>query len=138
MIKIADQNDLAVVNDFLKEFDLKVSLDSFLTHPFSKYVLLIEDEPIGFLNYSLVYDRIEINYIFINKNNRGLGHASKLLHFLDEEVLKNNITSISLEVSVNNKAAISLYEKHGFQVVAVRKNYYPDSDGLLMTKGGEV
>ena len=33
-----------------------------------------------------------------------------------------------------NKNAINLYEKLGFEKIAVRKNYYKDSDGILMLK----
>ena len=33
-----------------------------------------------------------------------------------------------------NKSAINLYEKLGFKKITVRKNYYKDSDGILMLK----
>jgi ribosomal-protein-alanine N-acetyltransferase len=38
-------------------------------------------------------------------------------------------------VRESNKAAISLYDKFGFQVVGRRRNYYenPREDALLMT-----
>ena len=40
----------------------------------------------------------------------------------------------TLEVRSSNKPAISLYEKHGFKVDGIRKEYYQDNkeDALLM------
>ena len=42
----------------------------------------------------------------------------------------------TLEVRAGNVPAISLYEKHGFTRVGLRKNYYdrPKEDAILMTK----
>lgn len=42
------------------------------------------------------------------------------------------ISKIFLEVSEKNSAAISLYRKAGFHILTRRKNYYKDSDGLVM------
>ena len=44
------------------------------------------------------------------------------------------IEIISLEVRSDNKRAIALYKKFGFEEKAIRKNYYKDSDGILMMK----
>ena len=47
--------------------------------------------------------------------------------------LKNNmVENFSLEVNVNNKDAIKLYLKNGFEIKTVRSNYYKDSDAYLM------
>ena len=39
-----------------------------------------------------------------------------------------------LEVKEDNLKAISLYKKHGFKVIHIRKNYYKDKDALIMEK----
>ena len=42
----------------------------------------------------------------------------------------------TLEVRASNSAAIALYQKHGFERVGERKNYYeaPKEDAILMTR----
>jgi len=47
---------------------------------------------------------------------------------------ESKVINITLEVRVNNNAAIHLYEKFGFQKEAIRANYYQEEDGLLMLK----
>ncbi|MCI9366191.1 MAG: GNAT family N-acetyltransferase [Clostridia bacterium] len=42
---------------------------------------------------------------------------------------------ITLEVNEENKPAIHLYEKYGFQTVGTRKRYYDNKfDAYIMTK----
>ena len=47
---------------------------------------------------------------------------------------EKNILNITLEVKETNYSAINLYNKLGFISKAVRKNYYKDTDGILMEK----
>ena len=42
--------------------------------------------------------------------------------------------TILLEVNTMNYKAISLYEKYGFKEYGTRKNYYGNSDAILMKK----
>ena len=62
------------------------------------------------------------------------GYGSKLLNFIVEMIRKNGCVNITLEVNSTNVAAINLYNKLGFEVVAVRKKYYGENDGYLMKK----
>ncbi len=62
--------------------------------------------------------------------------AAKIYVNNNQTEITNDYTvdNITLEVSMLNKNAINLYEKLGFKKIAVRKNYYKDSDGILMLK----
>ena len=94
-------------------------------------LLVIKDKSIiGYLYYSDIYERIEINQIEINSSYRNKGYGSKLLKYL----IDNTNKSITLEVRKDNKPAISLYKKYGFKEVAIRKNYYDGIDGILMER----
>jgi ribosomal-protein-alanine N-acetyltransferase len=84
---------------------------------------------VGYLYYSLIYDRIEINQIEVLEEERRKGIASKLMEYL----IKKNL-SITLEVKKTNISAINLYKKYGFNEVAVREGYYNGVDGILMEK----
>ena len=55
-----------------------------------------------------------------------------LKYLIDFANNNNNIYNITLEVDEKNIYAIKLYEKYGFIKKAIRKNYYNNSDGILM------
>ena len=119
MIRKFENKDLNRINELLKSFNYELKPSPFL------HVIIYEEESIkAVLVYQLIYDRIEIDYIIVDKMYRKNGIGSELLDYL----IKNN------NVNENNIAAINLYLKYGFKVVATRKNYYKDEDGLLMLK----
>lgn len=100
------------------------------TNPFGMYLLYLEENQIiGYIYYSDIYDRIEIINFEVKENKRKQGYGEKLLNALIKE--KKPIT---LEVNKNNQPAINLYTKLGFNTVAIRKGYYKGIDGLLMEK----
>ena len=76
--------------------------------------------------------RGEIDYIYVDLKYRKNGIAQALFN----EMI-NNIgnVSISLEVNVNNEAAIEFYKKNGFKIVSKREKYYQGVDGYLMVRG---
>lgn len=52
-----------------------------------------------------------------------------------ERVAKDlNISTLFLEVNEQNKPAIHLYEKLGFEKLGVRKKYYNNNNGIIMKK----
>ena len=94
----------------------------------------IDNEVIGYLDYSLIYDRIEIDNFYVNEDKRGLGIGKKLLSYLVVIAINNHVVNITLEVRNSNEVARNLYKKFGFREVALRKFYYGDEDGILMEK----
>ena len=100
-------------------------------NPYGKILILEENnEVIGYLYYSDIYERAEINQIEIENFHRNCGNGTKLMDYFINLVDKD----ISLEVRENNNPAIKLYKKYGFEEVAVRKGYYNGIDGLLMER----
>lgn len=129
MIRNFEEKDLNEVNNLLETFNYK--LDNIYENEFLKCLVYTEDKIKGVLVYELIYDRIEIDYITVDEKYRKQGIGSKLLEYLIEN---NDVKNITLEVNENNIAAINLYSKYGFEVVAIRKNYYKSEDALLMMK----
>ena len=129
IIEFSKDNDLSKYNsDILYIEELYKDLDN---NPFGNYLLLVEDnEIIGYLYYSDIYDRVEINQIEIKNNFRRNGKATMLMHKLIDDTNK----SITLEVNKNNIPALNLYKKFDFNEVAIRKNYYNGVDGILMER----
>ncbi len=105
------------------------------SNPFSKYIVFIlNNDIVAFTNYLIIYDKVEIVNIVVNKNFRCQNIASMMINYILKEAVYNNCNNITLEVRKSNKAAIALYKKFGFLEVAIRKNYYNGENGLLMEK----
>ena len=99
---------------------------------FNKILVYIEDNNIlGFIDYSKMYENMEINYIFVIEKYRNKGIASKLLKYIIEN---NEFSNITLEVNINNTNAIKLYEKFDFKTISIRKGYYNGIDAYLMER----
>ena len=58
---------------------------------------------------------------------QGIG-AKLLKHFL-QLARRHNADIVMLEVRPSNRAAISLYEKLGFNEIGLRRDYYPAAEG---------
>ena len=87
-----------------------------------------------FSEYSLIYDRMEIDNIVVNEDVRNQGIGTKLMAHLISIAIEYKVVNITLEVRVSNEIARNLYKKFGFREVALRKYYYGDEDGILMEK----
>lgn len=125
---LVDIENISDVQDLLLNFGQNVGNTN---NPFLKIKgYVINDEIIGCLVYEYIYDRIEIDYIYVDVNYRCKKIASKLL----ESILSFDVSNISLEVREDNIPAIKLYEKFSFEIVGKRKKYYGNKDGLLMVR----
>lgn len=128
---ITEIKDIDTINKFLKKFN--TSIDNIGVYKHYK-IISLDNNIVGFLSYDLIYDRIEIEYIYVDISYRKKGIASTMLDDLFKTAKDNNCKNITLEVKVSNYAARRLYELNGFADVAIRKNYYLDEDGILMMK----
>lgn len=95
-------------------------------------VYLIDNRVVGFAIYDVMYEKVELIYIFVRKDCRNKRIATKLLDSLISSV--NDKENITLEVNINNVGAIKLYEKAGFEKRSIREKYYNGIDGILMEK----
>lgn len=121
-LKSYEENSLLKKDYIEKEFEI---------NPFAKFLVLKEENKvIGYIYYSDIYERAEINQFEIEIFHRNCGKGQKLLKKLIETVNK----SITLEVREDNISAIKVYEKLGFKRKAIRKNYYNGVDGILMER----
>ena len=131
MIKEYDSYPLFSVDNFTYELTKK----EFSTNPYLKIITFVEkDKVIGFLLYSLIYDRIEIEQFEVITKERGKGIGDKLLKYLIEKYKERDVKNITLEVKEDNIVAINLYKKYGFKNVSTREKYYDGINGLLMEK----
>ncbi|MBR5496338.1 MAG: ribosomal protein S18-alanine N-acetyltransferase [Oscillospiraceae bacterium] len=107
-----------------------------LTNKFAINLVCVENQQvIGFLCAHNVYGQCNINSIATHPDHRNEGIATKLLSELINRVKDLSDAQITLEVRLQNKPAISFYEKQGFVVQGTRANFYknPTDDALLYT-----
>ncbi|MDD4734224.1 MAG: GNAT family N-acetyltransferase [Bacilli bacterium] len=136
MISNLTIDQLKNINLLLKENNQEILKEEDLDEKsFNHYIVYKDDKKIkGFLNYALIYDRIEINYIVVNINYRNQKIASNLMKYLISIAYEYDCLNISLEVNKNNQSALKLYKKYGFKEVGIRKNYYNGVDAILMIR----
>lgn len=120
-----------VSKDFVYDFAIKY-FPSFsgVSGPFDRCLVYLDDVIRGFISYTVIYDRVEIEYIAVSSECMGKGVSDKLFGAFISDIC--GCVNVSLEVSSDNDRAINFYLKHGFKKVSVRRNYYSDSDAILM------
>ena len=101
----------------------------------NNYIIIVdkEEELNGFMLVYKNIDYYELELIIVSENSRKQGIGTKLInHFIDNFLKKDDI--ILLEVSCENKVAISLYKKFNFEIINIRKKYYNNVDAYVMKK----
>jgi ribosomal-protein-alanine N-acetyltransferase len=95
------------------------------------------DEAIaGFAVLRLMGDGWELLKIAVDKDFRRHGAADMLIAAALGHAAENAPGPVYLEVRKSNAAAIALYEKHGFNSMRQRKDYYTDpiENALIMVR----
>lgn len=108
-------------------------------NPFLFFVVVynLVDKPVGFLQGSFIYERAEIEQIFVLESYRGSNYGKILVQAFVKYATEKKCDSISLEVNVKNIIAINLYKKFDFEIVALREKYYNNKeDAYLMVRRG--
>lgn len=77
-------------------------------------IVLHAGTPAGRLYLHEAGDELCIVDILLDEAMRGQGHGSALLRRLQQEVKKNALSALSLQVLITNQAARRLYERLGF------------------------
>lgn len=116
------------VDNFLHEFDNHDRNISFIG--------IIEQQLVAYAISYIVQDEFHISNLAVAPEFRRLKIGESMLKITLQISLDKKCQLAHLEVRKNNLPAIALYQKHGFQIVGLRKNYYQNEreDALLMTR----
>lgn len=96
------------------------------------YVAKYEGQNIAYIGYEKIGDAMNIQKVATMEDFRNCGVASKLVSFVLDKFMSENVDKILLEVNVNNNPAIKLYEKMGFNTISRRDNYYKNGDACFI------
>jgi ribosomal-protein-alanine N-acetyltransferase len=90
----------------------------------------------GYMIAWFIEDEAHLANIGVAPWARRQGQAQSMLDHLFREAYLRGSRVIVLEVRVSNEGAIILYERNGFVVGGVRRNYYnnPREDALVMVR----
>lgn len=102
-------------------------------------VIVVAEEESKIQGYCILYvvlDEAEIARIGVTERVRHSGVGSLILQFGEKICKEKGTERLLLDVREGNLPARKFYEKHGFFVDGVRKNFYdnPKEDGVLMSK----
>ena len=97
-----------------------------------------ENKVVGYCLYQQLFEQGEIFRIATHPDHQRQGIAAQLLERLFELLNEQGVESLLLEVRADNGPAIALYERYGFRVIHVRKDYYQAAnqasmDALIMS-----
>ena len=110
--------------DFDRVYELGLKL-----HSNYKIINNLEEIINNDLNYFYVYEIVDI-IVSEEYQNQKIGSI-----LIDYMITNLNVDDrIYLEVNTNNKKAINLYQKFGFKVINIRKNYYCLDDAYVMER----
>lgn len=127
MIRLANKQEVNFLNS---QLEYKISENNFEKCYIDEQNNII----IGLIDFSDLYDRLELNYIWVNPDYRGNKNSYTLMDYMIDYAIKKGHNNITLEVCINNDIAINLYKKFEFKEVALRKQYYNGIDGILMMR----
>ena len=132
MIREITDNDRKKIYEIIKkEFKNNYLKDN----PCTKwYIYELNNEIVGFINIDIIYEKAEIEYIYVVEKWRKNKIATKLLEKAEKDLINRRVSTITLEVNVNNFSAIKFYEKNEYKKINIRKHYYGNDDAYLMLK----
>ena len=97
--------------------------------------IYLNNSILGVCVFHKIYDEAEIRYLSVHPSYKRRGLGKKLIYKTFKYCKNDNVKRIFLEVSLNNKQALSFYDYFGFKTIGIRAKYYKDgSDALLKEK----
>jgi len=107
--------------------------DIMYNHMSIYFIAIVDAKRAGYVGSWLTIPNAEILNLFVSEEFRGLKIGKKLINEVIKICIKKKIKMLTLEVNVNNKYAIKMYDDLGFKVSHTMKKYYNNKeDALLM------
>ena len=135
---VSDVKDISVIENVCFSVPWSENaISDFIQNPLCIMFCAKQDsKTAGYIGLYIIAEDCDIANVAVLPQFRGRGIAKKLIEHAESHAKEKGVKKLMLEVRASNIPAISLYEKLGFSVVGIRKNYYtqPKEDALLMDK----
>jgi len=92
------------------------------------WVIEYRGKLVGYAGYWKVVNEAHLVNLAIHPSFRRRGLGKKLLKFLLQDIQRQRINIVTLEVRQSNLVARRFYEKLKFKKIAIRPHYYTDTD----------
>jgi ribosomal-protein-alanine N-acetyltransferase len=91
---------------------------------------------VGYAVFWCVLDQGELGNVAVAGESRGLHIGARLVEDVIRRAARRRVRDVFLEVRPSNTVARRLYERHGFEPVGRRRNYYqqPVEDALVLRR----
>jgi [ribosomal protein S18]-alanine N-acetyltransferase len=110
-------------------------LQEIMYNPYAYYIVYeLNQEVIGYLGYRLHENMAEMMNFVIKQEYQNQEFGTQLIEESFKHFKANHIKTITLEVRKNNQKARRFYEKQGFSVSHIKKNYYDKEDAVVYLK----
>ena len=111
------------------------SLEILLGESGIAFVAIRQNEVVAYAGMMTVLDEGQITNVAVSNCCRRLGFGRLVVEALINYAKASGLATISLEVRESNIAAISLYERCGFERCGIRKGFYrfPSEAAVIMT-----
>jgi ribosomal-protein-alanine N-acetyltransferase len=86
----------------------------------------------GYVDVWIIQEEGHINNVAVHPDFQRMHVGTILMHTLIHVTENKGVLSHTLEVARGNQAAISMYQKFGFQETGVREKYYENGDDALI------
>lgn len=101
-------------------FSHKAMTDS-INDGYEFYFVKLGEENIGFIAIHPEEEKLFLSKLYLAKNHRGRGYASRMMDFVKERTVKKGLSKIYLTVNKYNTHTIDVYKHHGFIVIKSAK-----------------
>jgi len=106
------------------------------------YVSEVEGDVAGYCIMSTGASEAHVLNLCIAQRFQRLGLGEQLLSCLLQQAQRRQVGTVFLEVRPSNNAALSLYDKMGFNQIGTRTDYYPAKfgreDAVILAKSLEI
>lgn len=120
---------------FSKPWSLDMIIGSFCDEHFFGFVAKSENETVGYIGISCVFDTADVLLVAVDKKYRRLGIASELLTLAESKAKLKGAERMMLEANENNLPAVCCYMSRGYKTISKRLDYYGDgANALIMEK----
>ena len=138
-IKLISEFEINEFNSEAYSFDMLNDMmkDNYLLKDNDNIFVLLDDEDlIGYIIFHISKDFTDIFKIFIRDNDKRKGYATMLLNKVIDLAKRYNSQKLMVEVRAKNLNAINFYKKNNFEQISIRDKYYknPTDDALIFER----